>query len=257
MIRIRVIAFLIVIIFSAEQAYSWGLTGHRTVGKVAQQHLNKKTKKRLKELLVHESLAVVSVWMDDQKSNPDFRHASDWHWVTIPEGKTYAETEKNENGDVIQTLNRIIAELKSGTLTKEQEVMNIKILVHLVGDIHQPLHVGAGEDTGGNAVKVKWFGDDSNLHRVWDSNMIDSKKFSYTELASSIDHVDPKIIKLWQQDDILVWAKESMDLRSQVYELPENKSLGYQYLYNNWSTVEKRLQQAGIRLAGILNDIYS
>lgn len=257
MVRVRVIAFLLITIFSVGQAFSWGQIGHRTVGLVAQKHLNKKTKKKLKELLFHESLAIISVWMDDEKSNPDFRHASDWHWVTIPEGKTYAETEKNENGDVIQTINRVISELKSDNLTKEQEVMNIKILVHLVGDIHQPLHVGTGEDIGGNAVKVNWFSDDSNLHRVWDSDMIQSKEFSYTELASSIDHVDPDIIKLWQQDDVLVWAKESMDLRPQVYNLPENKRLGYQYLYDNWSTVEKRLQQAGIRLAGILNDIYS
>ena len=257
MIRIRLIALLLITIFSVEQACAWGQIGHRTIGKIAQQHLKRKTKKKLRQLLFHESLAVVSVWMDDQKSNPDFRYASDWHWVTIPNGKTYAETEKNEDGDVIETINRIIEELKSDTLSKEKEVMNIKMLVHLVGDIHQPLHVGTGEDIGGNAIKVNWFSEDSNLHRVWDSNMIDSKQFSYTELASSIDHLSPEIIALWQKDDIYVWAKESMDLRPQVYDLPEDKKLGYKYLYDNWETVEKRLQQAGIRLAGILNDIYS
>lgn len=248
--------FLIASIISIS-SFGWGQIGHRAIGLVAQQHLTGKTKKSLRRLLKHESLAVISTWMDEERSNPAYDHTHDWHWVSIADGKSYAEMEKNPKGDIIQTINRLIAELEKGGLTKEQEVINIKMLVHLIGDIHMPLHVGTGEDKGGNDVKVEWFYNKTNLHSVWDSKIIDSKQFSYTELASTIDHVDDKsLIAEWQNDGILVWADEAMKLRSQVYDIPENKKLSYQYMYQNWDAIQDRLHRAGVRLAGVLNRIY-
>lgn len=238
-------------------SFGWGQIGHRTIGLVAQKHLSNKAKKKLRSLLKHESLAVVSVWMDEERSNPEYDYTHDWHWVTVEDGKTYAEMEKNPKGDIIQTINRLIDELEKGGLTAEQEVIHIKMLVHLIGDIHMPLHVGNGTDKGGNDVKVEWFYNRANLHSVWDSKMIDSKQFSHTELAAAIDHFDDKTTKdQWQSDDISVWVSESMALRDQVYDFPEDKKLSYQYLYKNWDTVQLRLHQAGVRLAGVLNKIY-
>ena len=105
-------------------------------------------------------------------------------------------------------------------------------------------------------MKVKWFREDSNLHRVWDSGIIDSQKLSFSELAQSIDHAEKAQIDIWQRTSILEWAYESMTYRQQIYDLPENKNLGFKYRYRNWSVVQRRLLQAGIRLAGILHDIY-
>ncbi len=244
-------------ILSSTQLFGWGLTGHRVVGQVAENHLSKKAKAKIQSILGDETLAIVSVWMDEERSNPKYDHAIDWHWVTIPDGMTYAETIKNPNGDVILTINRLIAELKTGGLTKEQEVERIKMLVHFVGDIHQPLHVGKEGDRGGNGVKVKWFWNSTNLHSVWDSKIIDDKQFSYTELATAIDHPNKDQINQWQADGVLVWANESIALRDQVYNLPEDNELSYQYLYDNWGTVQQRLLKAGVRLAGILNEIYN
>lgn len=251
----KILVFLLCLAISGE-TLGWGQTGHRVVGHIAEQHLSKKAKKRLKRVLGNESLAMVSVWMDDVRSDTAYHYTHTWHWVTIPDGMTYEESTKNEQGDVIATLNRIIAELKTGGLAKEKELENIKILVHLVGDIHQPLHVGTGLDAGGNQVKVKWFREDSNLHRVWDSGMIDSQKLSFTELAQSIDHANKTEIAQWQNTSVQEWAYESMTYRKQVYNFPENRDLGFKYRYRNWATVQKRLLQAGIRLAGIFNDIY-
>lgn len=253
--RTLVVLFLIAII--NIDSFGWGQIGHRTIGLIAQKHLSGKTKKKLREILKHESLAVVSVWMDEERANPAYDHTHDWHWVTIENGKTYAEMDKNPNGDVIQTINRLIEELEKGGLSKEQEVINIKMLVHLIGDIHMPLHVGTGEDKGGNDVKVEWFNKDTNLHTVWDTKIIDSKQFSFTELASVVDHFDDKGMKeKWQSDGVMVWVDESMALRGQVYDLPDNKKLGYDYMYKNWAAVQERLHQAGVRLAGVLNKIY-
>jgi hypothetical protein len=224
---------------------------------VASFYLDAKAKKAVHRILKGKSMAIVAPWMDFIKSNPKWDYTHPWHWVTIPNGKTYAETKKNPNGDIIETLRRIIKELKKGDLSPKKERIDLKMLIHLVGDIHQPLHVGNGKDRGGNEVTVLWFGKPTNLHRVWDSQMINSSLLSYTELADAINHVSKEQVKKWQNSTVLDWAKESKELRSKVYDLPKDHRLGYDYMYKNWPVVKKRLLQAGIRLAGVLNEIYS
>jgi hypothetical protein len=228
------------------QSFGWGLTGHRAVGRVAEQHLSNKAKKKLKMLLGQQSLAMASTWMDDIRSDTTFDYMEDWHWVTIETGQSYDQSKKNPDGDVIMTLERIITELKSHQLDRAKEIEAIKILIHLVGDIHQPLHVGCCDDQGGNKVAVKWFGTNTNIHSVWDSRMIDDTRLSYTEFASALGNPDASV-----RD----WASESMSYRKQVYDTGDG-NLSYVYSYNNSGIIKERILKAGIRLAGILNEIY-
>lgn len=246
---------LIVFVFVVTSAFPWGATGHRAVGKVAEAYLNKKAKKTIDQLLNHQSLAMAGTWMDDVRADTAFGYMDDWHWVTILDGHTYDQSQKNPKGDVVATLERIIRELKSHKLSAKDEVQYIKMLTHLVGDIHQPLHVGGADDRGGNEVKVSWFRSESNLHRVWDSEMIDDTKLSYTELAESLEKPDATRVAVLQKASVREWANESMTYRKQVYDIGNGK-LGYLYSYNNLHVVRKRLMEAGIRLAGILNEIY-
>lgn len=236
-------------------AAGWGQTGHRTVGLVADQHLSAKAKKAIARILEGQSLAQVSTWMDEVRSDSTYNFMTDWHWVTVETGKTYAQSPKNPNGDVIETIQRVVSELKKHTLDKKKEAEYLKILAHLVGDIHMPLHVGCCDDQGGNKVKVKWFRTDSNLHRVWDQDMIDDTHLSFTELAGFLGEPSVTNIAAWQKNSVLDWASESMALRQRVYAIGDG-NLGYKYSYVNFPTVKQRLQQAGIRLAGILNQIY-
>lgn len=238
------------------QAFGWGQNGHRVVGYVAGQHINKKAAKKINRLLDGNSLAEVSVWMDDIKSDDAFDHTHDWHWVTVPDGLPYEDTEVNPAGDLIMKMEELVSLLKKGGLPEEEEKAYLKFLVHLTGDLHQPLHVGTGEDAGGNRVEVKWFGERSNLHRVWDSEMIDSKDLSFTELAGFLDKPGKTQIKEWQSSSIREWAYENMAYRPRIYDIPENGKLGYEYMYRNFNLVQQRLLQAGIRLAGLLNEIY-
>lgn len=241
---------------STREDFRWGQTGHRTVGHIADGMLSKRAQKNVKRVLGHETLAEVSTWMDEVRSDRDYDYAQTWHYTTIPDGETYETAEKQENGDVIWAIEKIITELKAGNLSAEDEATNLKFLVHLVGDIHQPLHVGNGKDRGGNDEKVQWFGANTNLHSVWDSRMIDGKQFSYTELADKINHASKVKIKEWQAASVRDWAVESMELRTQVYDVPENGRLSYNYSYENFDLVEQRLLQAGIRLADVINEIY-
>jgi len=248
---------LILLFFSSLSlsAFSWGATGHRVTGYIAEKHLTKKARIALQKILRGQSLAMASTWMDEIRSDSTYNHLTDLHWVTIQDGMTYEQSEKNPNGDIVMTLERIISELKSKKLSAKEETERVKMLIHLIGDIHQPLHVGGGTDRGGNEVKVTWFGDNSNLHRVWDSEMIDGTQLSYTELAESLPKPDATQIKMLQTNNIRAWAYESMGYRKQVYNYGNGK-LGYQYAYKNLPAVQERLLQAGVRLAGILNEIY-
>lgn len=234
----------------------WGKNGHRVVGDIAADYLSAKTQKEVKCILGHESMAIAGTWMDEIRSDPAYNYTHDWHWVTIPDGMTYEQTEKNPDGDLIDAILTIIEDLSEGDLTAKEEEGKLKMLIHLVGDIHQPLHVGTGEDRGGNLIDVEWFNEPSNLHRVWDSEMIDDSKLSYTELSSSINHPSEDQIKRWQNSGVMDWAYEAVELRDQVYDLPDDMQLGYRYQYKNFDTVEKQLLKGGIRLAGVLNDIY-
>lgn len=250
------LVFICALLFLAPtSSFAWGATGHRVTGLIAQQHLNKKAKKKLARILGQESLAMASTWMDDVRSDSTYDYMVDWHWVTVETGQSYGQSAKNKNGDVIMTIERIVSELKSKKLDRKKEIEAIKILIHLVGDIHQPLHVGCCDDAGGNRVRVKWFRDDSNLHSVWDSGMIDGTKLSYTELGESLGRPDNVVVKQMQSASVRDWANESMSFRKQVYDIGKG-NLGYDYTYENMSLVRSRLLQAGVRLAGLLNAIY-
>lgn len=236
-------------------SFAWGPTGHRVTGWIAEKYLSKKARKTLSRLLEGESLAMASTWMDEVRSDSAYDYMADWHWVTIPQGATYEGSRKNPNGDILQTLERIIAELRSDNLLKTAHLERLKMLIHLTGDLHQPLHVGDRDDRGGNDARVAWFGAQSNLHRIWDSDMIDHTRLSYTELAQSLDTPSREQIAAWQNSSIYDWARESQSFTEQVYDVG-NGRLGYEYAYVNLPVVKLRLLQAGVRLAGLLNDIY-
>lgn len=255
MVKMKKGLFTLLIILGTISAFAWGPTGHRATGLVAEKYLSKKAKKELLRILEGQSLAMASTWMDEIRADSTYNYLSDWHWVTMVDGKTYDQNEKNPDGDVIQTIERLMIALKSKTLSKAAETESVKMLIHLVGDIHQPLHVGKGDDRGGNDIKVMWFREDSNLHRVWDSQMIDDTHLSYTELAESFLKPDAAKITAWQKESVRNWANESMGFREAVYDYSDGK-LGYLYTYNNFHIVRQRLLQAGVRLAGLLNEIY-
>jgi hypothetical protein len=240
----------------AREPY-WGATGHRTIGEIAEKHLSKKTKKKISELLQGQGLALVSTFGDDIKSDDNYDKFYNWHFVNFPFGVSYEDSEKNEKGDIVMGINHCIKILKDPDASKEDQVFYLKFLVHLIGDLHQPLHVGRAEDKGGNDIKLLWHYKKTNLHRVWDSDMIDFYNMSYTELAENAAHLSKAQIQNIQQGTILDWTNESQNLAKQVYASvqPDDK-LGYRYSYLYFETVRSQIQKSGLRLAKVLNDIY-
>lgn len=251
----KVISCMVLLIMITFQSLGWGPTGHRVTGLIAEKYLHNKARKALSKILKGQSLAMAGTWMDEIRSDSAYDHMADWHFVTIAEGLSYEQSEKNQNGDILQTLERVMTALKTRNLSPEQEGEYLKILIHLAADLHQPLHVGARPDKGGNDIQVMWFRNPSNLHRIWDSDMIDDTRLSYTELAASLDTPTQEQLQSWQKSSIYDWARESQSYQKQVYDYG-NGRLGYRYSYVNFPVVRLRLLQAGVRLAGILNELY-
>lgn len=248
-------ALLVFLLFQPASAFAWGATGHRVVGAIAEQHLNRKARKAVHQILGIESMAIAANWMDNIKSEDSYDYMRDWHWVTIPDGQTYATAEKNPDGDAVEAINRMVAALKSDTLTKERQAFCLKVLIHLIGDLHQPLHVGRGDDKGGNDFQVRWFNKGSNLHRVWDSGMINHSQLSFSELATSVDHATKDQLRAWTQGTAADWAQENLAFRAAIYPEKPGAKLGWGYQYEHWPLVQQQLLKAGIRLAGILNAV--
>ncbi|MCK5781246.1 MAG: S1/P1 nuclease [Flavobacteriales bacterium] len=241
----------------ANATFAFGPIGHRTIAKVAEYYLTDSAKEQIIELLDGESIITVSTFADDIKSDRKYDYTHVWHYVNVDEGKSYADSKKNPNGDLILAINNSIEVLKNPKSSKEDKAFNLKMLVHLIGDLHQPLHCGRGSDKGGNDIKLKWFKRGTNLHRVWDSDMINSNKYSFTELAESIKkppYINKEEI---ESGNVLTWYQESKELSEVVYASAQaDENLYYSYNYKYFPVVKKQLNYAGIRLAKVLNDIF-
>lgn len=235
----------------------WSKTGHRTTGQVAQEHLSRKAKKAIDKLLNGESLAKVSTFGDDIKADRNFKKFSAWHYVNFPSDKKYTDVEPSKYGDIVVGIQECIRIVKDDNSSEANRVFYLKLLVHLVGDLHQPMHVGRLEDKGGNDIQVQWFNKGSNLHKVWDSNMIEDYGMSYTEIATSLPKLNKKQKMFIQEGTLYDWVEESQEVANKVYESVEvGEKLYYRYSYVWWGTVETQLQKGGLRLAKVLNDIF-
>ncbi len=251
------IPFLFFMKSSSDEDVFWGKNGHRATGKIAEKHLTRKAKKCIDKILKGQSLAFVSTYADEIKSDKNFNKYYSWHYVNMDLDETYEEAEKNPKGDLVTGINTCIKVLKDKKSTEEEKNFHLKMLVHFVGDLHQPLHIGRKEDKGANDIQVQWFGKGTNLHSVWDSKLIDDWEMSYIELADNADDLSKKQIQAIEKGTVVEWVNEVHKLTNKVYNsVKKGENLRYKYSYNHFGTVRSQLQRGGIRLAKILNEIY-
>ncbi len=257
--NIILFTFLYVFIVSPlKAAEDWGQNGHRTTAQIAEKHLKKRVLRKITQLLDGQSLAVASTFADDIKSDKSFDKYSKWHYVNIPAGKTYEAVKEELGENIIWAINKCTQKLQNKNTPKKEKQFYLKMLVHLVGDLHQPMHIGRAEDRGGNDIKVDWFGKHSNLHRVWDSQMIENYKMSFTELSEHAQILSKKEIKHYQEGNPETWAVESKNIADALYANAENnRNFGYKYMYLWFPVLKERLQIGGVRLAKILNNIFA
>jgi hypothetical protein len=268
--------FLFVVFFH-QHTFAWGPTGHRVVGEIAMDYLEIPALKKIAKLLQGQSFAKISTWPDEIKSDPkNYQYTFNWHYTDWPNGM-HDHDETKSSGILLEAIEKQMLTLKDSTASDEKKVFALKFLIHLVGDLHMPLHVGSGLDRGGNDCKVYFQNRLTNLHSVWDEEMINSTHLSFTEMVKFIRQGrNPQDLKDWRNGSPIDWARESKTIRSSLYplvdltvtegalqpycktgsEIPaaDIPKLSYEYSYKFMPVVETRLLQAGIRLAILLNN---
>ena len=242
-------------------SHAWGVLGHRVIGGIAEQYLTAKTKVEIRKLLGNESVAMASNWADFIKSDRRYDSLGPWHYVNLPPGmpeNTVYERLRSEKGvNLYNRLEFLKNELKSGSLPRERKLLYLKLLIHFVADAHQPMHAGEPDDRGGNSIKLYWFNEPTNLHRLWDEHLIEFQQLSYTEYVSAINFPAAGQKEKWQRQPVREWIYESYVAAQQLYkEVKPEDRLSYQYNYHHVSLMNEQLLKGGIRLAAALNEIF-
>lgn len=283
--------FTLCFLVEPESCYGWGQDGHRITAEIAECNLSPEALSRVREIIGNESLAEISTWADEIRSDGTWDFAKPWHYISIDDDESWDDFERvpEEEGDILrilETLEGFLRDRDSKTFTlaglagrssstlkprNEKEVTHREVLalyVHFLADLHQPLHVGRREDQGGNRILVEWFDEERSLHQVWDEDLIESTNLSYTEFSTFLNRLTDEEKSEVETGSYLDWAKECKEVRDQIYDYGAQKSsyylnvveapkLSYDYRAKNLPLVRNQLRNGGLRLAALLNDIFS
>jgi len=232
-------------------ASAWGNEGHRIVAAVAEAGLSPGARQRVNELLALEpgaSLESISNWADEVKSPTTAR----WHDVNLPRdaGCTYVATRDCPEGQCVVSAIRTQTAVLASPASADARLKSLKYLVHLVADLHQPLHAGFADDRGGNQYQVQAFGHGTNLHALWDTGLIEAwpggpgalRQQALAATGPSSGDLEPER-----------WAEESCRIASHAAFYPERRKVGADYAAQYAPVLQERLSTAGRRLAAALN----
>ncbi|MEQ1721551.1 MAG: S1/P1 nuclease [Pseudobdellovibrio sp.] len=256
-----------VLIFTSSIAWSWGSLAHKASAKIAWNFLDKDTQTKVTEILNGGTISDASVWPDSARANPEWKFTIWFHFEKAPDNFTYLDNLRRQDdrtrklGGLLEALYVAEDTLKDPKATKFDRENALKFVVHFVGDIHQPLHTGRIEDNSGNKIPIKWLGMDTNLHSVWDSQMIYlAYKNNFTDLTQDQSQVYAnalmsKFIDLKPTPDMFVryddWMHESMVPRTAAYEFKDESEEAYTKRFID--VVDKRVFMAGLRIAYMMN----
>ena len=259
---------LLIALQTATPVWAWGRLGHRVTARIAEQHLNPKAKEAVKALLDEgETLADASTWADEHKR--EIRGSAPWHYVDVPldEPKYDARFSgrAHKQGCIVDKIREFRATLKDPTRSVEERRKALRFLVHLVGDLHQPLHVGDNSDRGGNDTQIRFFDRGSNMHRLWDSDLIEWNTRSEDVWLAELAELDtPEARAMAMRGTVEEWATESLTAARGAYLVPTTgqrikpgEKLAKAYFDANLPVVRRRLCQAGLRLAWVLNQAFA
>nr|WP_067061330.1 S1/P1 nuclease [Mucilaginibacter sp. L294] len=252
----------IAIMYLPAQTMAWGTNGHRISGQIADSYLTAKARAAIKTILGNESIAMTSNWADFIKSDPQYKYLSSWHYIDFDKEYSYPEMQaflKQDTAiDAYTKLTFLIGELKKKNLPKANKLLALRMVIHIVEDIHQPMHTAHTADKGGNDIKLTWFNNQTNLHSIWDSQLIDFQQLSFTEYVTWINHPTIAQRTEWQKAPISQWLFESSQIATKIYEGVKDgdKVNVYKYNFDNIGTLNNQLVKGGVRLAGLLNQIF-
>ena len=244
-------AFLMTVLIFPIKTMAWGKKGHAYVAEVAFSYLDENTKKIVLEYLDGTTIEDAANWMDNVRSNHSYDYMKPYHYVDFERNEAVVET----SGDnIIYKLDTTIKELKNRkNLSKEEIKTKIEIIFHLIGDLHQPLHVGYSSDKGGNSLQLLFNDKKTNLHSLWDSGIIEKKEITLEDCLK--EPFSKKELRKINKINVLNWSKESRTFLDQVYNTGGN-NITEEYTNTNAILIESQIHKAGIRLAAVLKAIF-
>jgi hypothetical protein len=253
---------LLILSVTPNRGWAWGRLGHRVAARMAEQRLTPKAQAAVHSLLAGMSLAAASTWADEEQEVPE---SGRWHYVNVPISEVrYDRKYCPAAGCIVSKIGEfenILLNPKAGKIQKQQA---LKFLIHFIADIHQPLHVGDNSDQGGNRLQVRFFGEGTNLHRVWDSEVMQRHTGNENVWLWDFDYIaNPRMVTEWSNGSPEDWATESLRLAKEAYRIPgasrampSGSRLGAAYYNFALPIIQKQLAKAGIRIAYVLNGIF-
>jgi hypothetical protein len=258
----RTFLILLILFCFTPRALAWGHEGHQIVADLAERQLSPAALAEVRRLLASEqasSLAEVASWADEMReSDPAFaKKTSRWHFLNFPRGDCgYAPARDCPNGEcVVAAINRSFLVLSDSKRPDAERLEALKFLVHFVGDVHQPLHAGFGDDRGGNDYQLSIDGQGSNLHRVWDTKIIEARGLDFHAYANMLAKQAALPFDATAHSDrpAVDWAQESCKLVAAAGFYPDDHKISPDYYTKQQALVDLRLRQAGKRLADMIN----
>jgi hypothetical protein len=255
--------------FVVETASAWGPVGHKTIATIAEQMLLPKTKQRLNDILQGKSLAQVSIWADTIRQSSQWNFTGPFHYEGVSEGQSYLDSLKALSPNEQKKGGAIVAILESektfldANSNAQEKLDALSFMVHFIGDIHQPLHAGRPEDRGGNDIKLTWNQKATNLHAIWDSQVMAVGHPSI--IGSGSSNVPPEVayakflrkqfadLKVEQAklEDPNEWISESIEVLPDVYKFRNETPNKYTARFID--VQDLRLFLAGLRMANFFN----
>jgi len=255
--------FLLLVGLFFASTMGWGTLGHQAIAQCAQSFLTAPAAAAVSNLLqTGQTFASVSNYADSYRSTTGGAWSAPMHYTNVPRSAVqYLYPSYCPGLCVVSAVFNYTDRLSRNTNAAAPAPTNLEWVVHFVADVHQPLHVGYADDSGGNSVVVYWFGSKSNLHTVWDTSILTKQLGSTTwQVYAQQLQTALRNTTLYDQfaknTDPVSWANESLQyVRTNVYNFVGDQ-LGQPYQDANWPVVNLRAQQACVRLATTFNNIF-
>lgn len=242
-------------------AQAWGHDGHRAAAGITAARLCANAAAELTQLLDGMTLLEASTWPDGIRDEAPWVHTRDWHYINIGDDEPFGALEDGQagRGQLLMAIRANLAVLRDQRESPQRRREALSFVVHLVADLHQPLHVGRSEDRGGNTITVRFDGDETNLHRLWDSALLRSTGLRQADYRRTLAPLVELGATAWEHGRLEDWAEESRRLRPWVYDFDARRRvplISKRYAETGRQLTAVRLAQAGVRTAWLLNELW-
>ena len=238
--------------------FAYDGVGHRIIADIAYDNLTAGARNQVDKVLGKRGMVYAATWADDVRSDSKYAYSYPWHYQDVDDNMSSADLKKlldnptAEGEHLFFAIDSMVVRLKKD----KNDVEALKFLVHFIGDLHQPLHLGRKDDKGGNKIEMNWFGRKTNLHAVWDGALIDSEKMSYSEFSKYLqDKYEPRKAE-FKKHNLLQSIEAAYAVRNAIYAYDTSDTSNYHYVYFFADKRDEMIYRGGIQLANILNSIF-